>query len=113
MKNQPNQFVSGSFSVRDLVRDSREARTWSGIAASRLAADRRHRERKSFAHESDDIIRQQKDLFTMALELFTKKFMETASGMYRRAVATELNKMGEFFEEKREERNERLPLVGL
>jgi hypothetical protein len=49
----------------------------------------------------------------MALELFTKKFMETASGMYRRAVATELNKMGEFFEEKREERNERLPLVGL
>lgn len=31
----------------------------------------------------------------MALELFTKKFMESASGLYKRAVAGELNKMGE------------------
>jgi hypothetical protein len=45
-----------------------------------------------------------KTFFTMALELFTKKFMETASGMYKRAVATELNKMGELSEEKGEER---------
>jgi hypothetical protein len=31
----------------------------------------------------------------MALELFTKKFMDVASGMYKRTLANELNKMGE------------------
>lgn len=31
----------------------------------------------------------------MALEIFTKKFMDVASGMYKRTLANELNKMGE------------------
>jgi hypothetical protein len=32
----------------------------------------------------------------MALELFTKQFMNTASTWYKRAVAKDLNKLGEF-----------------
>lgn len=32
----------------------------------------------------------------MALELFAKKFMDTTSMLYKRAVAGELNKMGKF-----------------
>jgi len=32
----------------------------------------------------------------MALELFTQKFMSSASKMYKAAVATELNKVGKY-----------------
>lgn len=32
----------------------------------------------------------------MALELFYKKFMEAASGAYKKSLAKELNKMGEY-----------------
>jgi hypothetical protein len=42
----------------------------------------------------------------MALELFTKKFMQTASQLYKRSVAGELNKMGELHGRKRKETKE-------
>jgi hypothetical protein len=84
-----------------------------GAAVSRLAADRRHRENNLSLTRVSRTFANKNTFVTMALELFTKKFMETASGMYKRAVATELNKMGKLSEEKGEETKERLPLVGL
>ncbi len=53
--------------------------------------------KKSSADVTLTCILQQKDFFTMALELFTKKFMDVASGMYKRTLANELNKMGELY----------------
>lgn len=81
------------------------ARTFANGKAGRLAADRR-RHKSSSADVTSTCILQQKHFFTMALELFTKKFMQGASSLYKRAVAAELNKMGKLCsrERRREER---------
>lgn len=46
-------------------------------------------------HSGNNSLYQQKAIFTMALELFTKKFMDAASKAYKNALAKDLNKMGE------------------
>jgi len=77
-------------------KDNRPERDRFYLKKGRTKTDAAHRQKRSNKHTTTDLRRS--TVLTMALNLFYKNFMDFASKAYKKALGSELKKMGEWRE---------------